>query len=111
MAEKKSLSDIPPVEGISDVKVEVKDVRIPDREKNPIPVAEARPATAPEGYVYPTDAEYKSLLGIWIENKQPGQIQKGERYFQVISPDGYPVFVPLKTNLDQAYGSLSGRQI
>ena len=106
------MSDIPPIDGISDVQAEVKDLRIPDREKNPLPTETARPAGAPESYIYPTDPEYKALLGIYMENRGgPAQIQKGQRYFQVIKPDGYPVFVPLEVNLDQAYGSLSGRKI
>jgi len=111
MAEKKkSLSDIPPIKGISGTQVaRVSDIRIPNhRPTDPAPKAAFRTEATPEGYIVPGDPEYRSLYGIWKENRESGTIQKGTRNFTVGKPDGHPIFIPIKVNLDNAYGSLSG---
>lgn len=105
---KETVSDIPPLGNVSEKPAESRDIRIPNSSQNKAQAAPARPEGAPSHYIYPGDPQYERLAGAWAENKQPGNLTVGNRDYQVISPDGYPVFIPLNVSLDAAYGSLSG---
>jgi len=113
MAEnEKVVSDIPPLEGISNEPKEVRDIRIPTSGKNtptdPEASASFKATAFPENYISPGKPEYEKMVGAWKESNAGGQVQIGGRYFKVIKPDGYPVFVPIAVSLDNAYASLSG---
>jgi len=64
--------------------------------------------TADDGRIIPGDPMYERLHGIWLENKRPGQIEKGGTDWKVILPDGFPIFIPIKMGLNETYAQTSG---
>ena len=107
-------TDIPDMKEVKDGTVEIKDPRIPNSAKDPKGPSQkvtAARAPDPQGYIHPGHDTYLRMFKTWRENKQPGTLIFGGKDWQVIKPDGHPVFVPLNTSLDSAYGSTSGNRM
>lgn len=62
--------------------------------------------TENDGRVMKGDPLWDKLYGVWLENKKPGQIEKGGDW-KVILPEGEPIFIPIKTGLNEAYSQTS----